>query len=79
MSIFAFFILAIFNKFILNYKYGRNNLTEESKNLFLKNLKKIVLGEDKANKILNFLDSHDGNKDTILTDTLSADLNNIYA
>ena len=56
----------IFNKFILNYKYGRNNLTEESKNLFLKNLKKIVLGEDKANKILNFLDSHDGNKDTIL-------------
>ncbi len=69
----------IFNKFILNYKYGRNNLTEESKNLFLKNLKKIVLGEDKANKILNFLDSHDGNKDTILTDTLSADLNNIYA
>ena len=70
--------LRIFRKFILDYKSDKSNITEESKNLILRNLKKIVLEEDKANKILNFLDSHDGNKDTILIDTLSADLNNIY-
>lgn len=68
-------ILKIFHKFILDYKCAEKNITEESKNLILRNLKKIVLEEDKANKILNFLDSHDGNKDTILIDTLSADLN----
>ncbi len=70
--------MKIFHKFIVDYKCDENNITEESKNLILRNLKEIVLEEDKANKILNFLDSHDGNKDTILIDTLSADLNNIY-
>lgn len=69
--------LRILHKFILNYKSDKNNIHEESKDLILQNLKKIVLEDDKAKKILNFLDSHDGNKDNLLIDTLSADLNNI--
>lgn len=55
-----------YEKTIVDYKCDENNITEESKNLILRNLRKIVLEEDKAKKILNFLDSHDGNKDTIL-------------
>ena len=39
-----------YEKTIVDYKCDENNITEESKNLILRNLRKIVLEEDKAKK-----------------------------
>ena len=46
-----------YEKTIVDYKCDENNITEESKNLILRNLRKIVLEEDKAKKILNSFNS----------------------
>lgn len=64
-----------FNKVILDYMSNENIISKKDKKLILKNLKKIVLQDDKAKKILDFLDNKQNCNDNIVFEVLSANIN----